>query len=295
MQILKIRKAFLALGLKEGDEKILRYLTTFSDIIPIQTLHCIHVLPKLKEINTFQAIGEGQLELDQEVLEAMIKKTITGWDHPDMPVIEFEIKEGHPLGQLIETLKEKKGDFVVIGQQVEAKDHGIMASQLIRKIDVDALIVPESAEPDITHIMVPIDFSPYSIRAVKAAIHIWEQLNKKPLISLVNVYELPNLSVYKISRDPDTFKAMIKERKEEALDLFISNHAPSIKEVARKVVIEKDLPGIPQYLLQYAEKEKVDFVIMGAKGYSNIELILIGSVTEKWLNKNQRIPTLVLK
>ena len=39
----------------------------------------------------------------------------------------------------------------------------------------------------------------------------------------------------------------------------------------------------------------VDLVVMGAKGHSKVELLLLGSVTEHFLGINSRVPTLVVK
>lgn len=59
--------------------------------------------------------------------------------------------------------------------------------------------------------------------------------------------------------------------------------------------MKKEKPGISKYILEFGRKEKVDFIIMGAKGHSKVENLLMGSVTEKLLTINDSIPTLVIK
>ena len=55
------------------------------------------------------------------------------------------------------------------------------------------------------------------------------------------------------------------------------------------------MPWIPHYIKEYAEENEVDFIVMGAKGHSKVELLLLGSVTEKLLSINNSIPTLIVK
>ena len=47
--------------------------------------------------------------------------------------------------------------------------------------------------------------------------------------------------------------------------------------------------------MDYAYDKKADLIVMGAKGHSQVELLLMGSVTEKVLAVNESIPTLVVK
>ena len=53
--------------------------------------------------------------------------------------------------------------------------------------------------------------------------------------------------------------------------------------------------GIAQYIMDYATSEEAGLIVMGAKGHSQVELLLMGSVTEKLLAINESIPTLVVK
>ena len=47
--------------------------------------------------------------------------------------------------------------------------------------------------------------------------------------------------------------------------------------------------------MDFAKQHNVDLIVTGAKGHSQVELLLLGSVTEKLLAINDSLPTLVVK
>jgi nucleotide-binding universal stress UspA family protein len=49
------------------------------------------------------------------------------------------------------------------------------------------------------------------------------------------------------------------------------------------------------YILHEAESRDVNLVVMGAKGHSKVELVLMGSVTEKVVRETESIPVWVVK
>jgi nucleotide-binding universal stress UspA family protein len=61
-----------------------------------------------------------------------------------------------------------------------------------------------------------------------------------------------------------------------------------------KLMMQKE-PGVAQYILDAVDEANSDLVVMGAKGHSKVELLLLGSVTEKLLALNEHIPTLIVK
>jgi nucleotide-binding universal stress UspA family protein len=54
-------------------------------------------------------------------------------------------------------------------------------------------------------------------------------------------------------------------------------------------------PGIGSYIMDTVTDAGADLVVMGAKGHSHVERLLMGSVTEKVLALTTQIPVLVVK
>lgn len=295
-----ISTALVALQLGPTDEIILNYMDFLASRIPIGTAYFIHVLPKFDLFNALYEREQESLvsnyELNDEVIGRMgtkIKGRITAMEANH---IEFDVREGDPLEELLHDTEDLGADLVVIGQRAGKGYHGILAKNLARKADCNALIVPEKAtKPEIRTIVVPVDFSSHSVLALRTALGIRRRLDEKVRVICLNVYDLPNFSMYRVQKSREEIKKMLSEDREEAFKNFIENYAPEDAGKIEIALVEREQPDTVSFILEFAEKEKADMIVIGAKGHSKVELLLLGSVTEKLLSENKQIPTLVVK
>jgi nucleotide-binding universal stress UspA family protein len=290
---LEIVQALLALELADVDHPMLDFFNFFSSQIPVGAAHLIHVLPNIDFFH--ETNGLSPYEIDQEVINRMeeeIKGRLPG-NHSIY--LQFDIKQGDPLEEILRDAEEIDADLVVMGNRSDTEVHNVPAQNLVRKVKGNALVIPDQAKPQITHILVPIDFSANSIRALQAALALNQQLDKPARITCVNVYDMPNLSVYKLGRSREQLKALIEEDRNSAFQAFLHTYAGEQEENIQTALIERDLPGISRYIYDYAQEKGADLVVMGAKGHSKVDLLLMGSVTEKWLSINDKIPSLIVK
>ena len=284
-------RAVIGLGLSHPDNPMLNYLRFFFGKIPVPSLRFVHVMPRVE----FFASGEvTSLEMDEKILAAMQSEISAAFPKANKMDAELEVKVGDPLAGLLAEIKEEKADIAVIGRREEGH-HSIKARKLARRAKCPVLIVPEEAEARMTHIMVPVDFSEYSTLALETALAIRREVDPSAKVSCVHVYELPDLSPYRIQRTPEEMATMIEEDRREALNAFLAEQLGDDQEGVEAVVINKNMPGITQYLLEFAEDAEVDFIVMGAKGHSKLELLLLGSVAENLITDNEEIPLLIVK
>lgn len=139
-------------------------------------------------------------------------------------------------------------------------------------------------------ILVPIDFSKRSEFASKMAARIAKKSNST--IYLLHLIELPtgivdmgagsNFSI------PESmlYLRKVKERIIEFKDTFFHKNT----DVHHSIRFQNPYQGI----LKYAEKIEADIIVMGSKGHSEFEEILIGSNTEKVV-RTSKIPVIVVK
>lgn len=140
-------------------------------------------------------------------------------------------------------------------------------------------------------ILVPVDFSEQAKYAAKAATDIARISNSK--IYLLHMLELPtgviDPSSYGSSSNTPTALLFLK-RAHEKFEEF--KKLPFFKglDVEDSVQFHKAFDGI----IEESEKQKVDLIVMGSKGTSGLEEMLVGSNTEKVV-RNSNIPVLVIK
>ena len=289
----------VALELGPTDNKILEYLDFFTKEIPTGAAYFLHVLPKFDLLNTMMEREARALvsnyEINDEVITRMERKIRSRLTDDHTVHIEFDVKEGNPLEELLEDTNDVKADLVVIGQRSGASQHGILAKNLARKAPYNAMVIPDKAKPRIKKILVPVDFSEYAIKALRTAVALNLELYERAEIVCLNIYEVPNLSVYKIQKTKEQFQDMLEKDHRDAFTAFLNTHIPEHKDNIKVELACREGAGIAQYIMDYAVNNQADLIVMGAKGHSQVELLLMGSVTEKLLAINETTPTLVVK
>lgn len=140
------------------------------------------------------------------------------------------------------------------------------------------------------NILVPVDFSSSCKYASKLAIKIAKKTNAK--ISLIHLIELPKGIVDMGSRSkfsiPESM-LYLKKVKEKLLHFIDTNFSKNTN-VDYFIKLNTPYKGI----LKHAEKMDTDLIIMGYRGHSEFEEIVIGSNTEKVVRSSKR-PVIVVK
>ncbi len=294
----EIQKAVVALKLLEKQANLLPYLNFFQSQVPLKSIDFVHVIP---QFDAFHAFVDGQragfrnlVALNEAVHNEMKEAVENFFDVSEKGNCSFEIREGNPLEEMLAVSEKVNPDLNVIGQSSGSSRHGIMARKLASKTDSNALIVPDQAKAQLKKILVPIDFSPLSGKALQTAYAIAQQSDSKPEIHCINVYEMPDVNVYSIQKGHKQFKEMVESDRGTAFKRFTEKYLGTTEDIKLDLV-EKMMPGIANYIYDFAKDNKSDLVIIGAKGHSKVEKLLLGSVTERLLTINDQIPTIIIK
>ena len=139
-------------------------------------------------------------------------------------------------------------------------------------------------------LLVPIDFSTHSKNALKYAIPFAEQFSAS--IDLIYVVE-PAIYPADFSIGQVGFPNIedeLRTRGSNELDELIG------KEIANRVPTRRVVrTGKPFYeILQYAEEENIDLIVIATHGHSNVEHIFFGSTAEK-IVRRAPCPVLVVR
>jgi len=134
---------------------------------------------------------------------------------------------------------------------------------------------------DIKKIMVALDFTPYSKGTFDYAFKIAKNLDARLVVaSIINSRDISAVAMvasmgYEI--DSDHYVEGVKTERENMLDDFIEK-----SDIDREYVRTIFKVGNPTVeLLKLIVTEKVDMVVMGVKGRTDLEHIFVGSVAEK--------------
>ena len=138
-------------------------------------------------------------------------------------------------------------------------------------------------------ILVAVDGSPISNKAVKFAISLVRQLAEPPKITLFYADPpLLNAAAIKLGA------VAVKEYHGGNIQ-FATKTARTALNRAHVVFDEEDVVAIPaEAIVRFAQKGKYDMIIMGSRGRSGLTGLLLGSVTSKVI-ANCEIPVTIAR
>ena len=139
-------------------------------------------------------------------------------------------------------------------------------------------------------ILVPVDGSKNSLKALKYAINLANSLNSSSTITVVSVHD--DASFYYI----DQFASY-----EEIRKILIENSQTELKP-AQKLLANTDIKhsfiieigNVSETIINIANKEKVSLIVLGSRGKSEISDVLLGSVSNRVSHKAKQ-PVLIVK
>ncbi len=143
----------------------------------------------------------------------------------------------------------------------------------------------------LTRIIVPVDLDQHTQKIVDFAVHMANKLDCE-IVFLHSVESIESVAMGEMAMvhfSYEEFNAAHAEQAEKSLAEVISKASEKCKKCRSKVVIGDAVDTI----LQFAENEKADMIIMGTHGKRGIEKILIGSVAERVL-KGAHCPVLTM-
>lgn len=179
---------------------------------------------------------------------------------------------------VMEEIEREDYDVIVMGRtgKKEKQSHlGSVAEKVSRHSDIPVLVTGEKTT--ISKILVPIDGSKTSERALECGAALVEKLNAKLTLLYVQESRLFGMR-------PDVTKAIGKG--------ILANAAKRMKEMSHDEKLESGHPA--RKISEIAENEDFDVIVMGATGHSGIGRLLLGSVSNHVLHYTNH-PVLIVK
>lgn len=146
-------------------------------------------------------------------------------------------------------------------------------------------------------ILIPTDGSKSSLNAVKYAAKLASTLRTKNTITLINVHDEAGLLYADQFAGVPNVTINLEEMHDYLLDLS-RKELKSAQNILDKAGIKHDMiigiGRVTDEILEVANKDKYDLIIMGSKGRSAFADLLVGSVAQRVLHAAKQ-PVLLVK
>ena len=255
-------------------------------------LELLYVLQKkaLDELQVLIGQDNGKLydsirtQAEKE-LSQLIKNDVTS-------LLGKEIKYHLIEGELLESIKSQVNildpDLLIMGAQ--RKDFirqlvlGTTAERTLRMSLRPVLIVKQLPIEAYKSVLVPVDFSPWSLRAIKLALAVAPESE----LILMHVYEVPFEGKLRLAGEKE--EVILRYREKARMNAFDRIEQIAIdagldsKENWHSIVIRGD---VERCILEQEDAQHADLIVLGKHGYGMIEELLLGSRTKQILTQSK--------
>ena len=289
-------RMLVALDLSNKDVQLFDFAGFLTDFFGLEKIYFVHIVPNLEVPNSdtglFYRINDPEHPVDEKITQHIQQQLTDLFWHSGEVETEIEVIEGKPYQKLIHWLDVKQIDLLLVGKKNLSEGSGITPQRIARKAKTTIFFAGENSFATPEKVLVPLDFSQPSVRALKLALKLKA---KDPSISIkaINVISTAttapeigisyaNLVFMLKENSAKSYRSLLEK---EAIDpVLIDFHIETFKST-----------NIATCISNYCEKEDFDLIITGATGQSNLESFLFGSVTESLVKLTSKASVLVVR
>jgi nucleotide-binding universal stress UspA family protein len=254
------------------------------------SLDLVHVasLAPLEELRRFAA--NIPAELEQRILDAAreeVRELAAALLQHHGVSAGVRVVSGPLLAQLAAQADETSADLIVLGAHgASFMRHlllGSTAERMISRASRSMLVVKQTAHERYRNVLVPVDFSPSSVPALRHA----RAVAPSAEIVLLHAFEVPFEGKLRFAGvDDDTVRHYRLAAKQEALQKLraLCDEAELPRHAARLMVLHGD-PS--RRIIEQEQEQDCDLIAIGKHGESMLEDLLLGSVTRRVLSESQ--------
>lgn len=285
------KRVLVPLNLGGLDATCVRYAGMISRVFGSERVYFVHIA---KQLEYPDSILDDLPELGQvprDMIEGVMRDTVGAhFGSPEGDAdIRYEDSDGSVVEELLRRVRRFKIDLIITGKGAGKQDAGDVPEKLARKSPCSVLVVPERSEPRISRILVPLDYSDHSSRALRRAMNMARAVGNASLICL-HAFTVPPVYV-QIGKTYEEFTEIIKGHAAKAFEAYIRDFdVGGLSVTPLFVPDERPSTAIEKTI----ESGMPDLVVMGARGRTDVAAVLLGSTTERVIRRTT-VPVLAVK
>lgn len=248
--------------------------------------HVVHVLDTIVVTEVESRLSEYK----QQVRQELIRDARVAWEAfskgiPGSASLQFEAVVNNRIVGLIERVQGHGAQLLVIGATGKL-GIGTMASGCIRRAAVDVLAVREETTNPFRRILVGVDLSEGSRCALERAVQLARE-ESAALDVLYVVQSTSSLFPFAISlgTTSDATQGELLRASRAQLEAFVQPFQAQLAGVEMTLRVEVSA-GHGSGILDVANDQGHDLIVVGRRGRSNLREVLLGSTAEQVLARS---------
>lgn len=290
----QIKTLIVCLDQTSMDDTLVKFASYITKINQTKKIYFTNIIRNLhipKEVlKEFPNLIDNMVEERKSQMREVVERN---WEGHTEAEFVYTVKEGQLAKKVLKLAHEKSADMVVVGRKVQLPGSGVGAQRLARRASCTLMIIPENSVANISRILVPSDFSAYSKDALEEAILISEKNDRKIEIFCQNVYTVPS-GYHFTGKSYEEFAAIMKTHAEIQYKKFIRKIDTKGVKITPLYTKDED-DDLAQDIIKMAMEIDAHGIIIGAKGRTAATALFLGSMAERLIQLNDKIPLLVTR
>ncbi len=205
--------------------------------------------------------------------------------HPET-VVSIEAVQDSPVYSILKKSQEIDADLIIMNR---ITDDSSMAKKVARKSSCSLMLVPEGADPEFKHVIVPTDFSKYSRDALEIAL-AFADAQKISTVSIYHAFQLP-FGFKRTHISKEDFESDLTKHFRQQADIFLSEI--DLRGIQINTLVECK-PLVPQAIAMATDENHADLLMVGSRGHNALASLLLGNTAEAILEQTKR-PIVIVK
>lgn len=290
-----LKKILVCLDLSDLDETLIKFASFIVDTGDVQKVIFVNIIRNFnipEEVNKeFPRLLETAIVERKEKLKAVVDAYFTS--KKEEVIFTYMVKQGIAAKKILKISKEKEVDLIIAGRKNKLVGTGVVTQRLARRASRNLLIIPEGSEPKLNKFLVPNDFSDYSKIAMEEAVSIASNMEEEVKIICQNVFTVPVGYSY-TGKSYEEFASIMEHHAKIDFKKFIKEIDVKGLRIDEEYTLDRDDDPVNDIYHMALEKQ-VDAIIVGAKGRTATTAIFLGSMAERLIQLNAKVPMLVVR
>jgi len=283
-------RALVFLDLSEMDLTLMRQIAQLNKTFEIDKLYVAHYI----ELQEFTGDLKAHFPNLDRPIEDILNEELTeraqeaGLKTEKIEVVLFQ--DGSK-DNMTDWINQSDVDFCILGKKIVYRGTGIFSGRMARLLHKPILFTTETSRLEIEHLIVAIDFSPFSKKALEFALPLLT--NNEQKLTAYHVFRLPGAYFPFVGGNTRNLEDEQAEDKLKRLRKFVADTKKA--DDIELVVEHAGEKTLGKTIYDYAKSHFTDLIVVGVKGNTDKDELLIGSVAEQLIAVDKDLPVLLVK
>jgi nucleotide-binding universal stress UspA family protein len=300
----KLKRWLVPLRLDKSDESLLAYVSYIASQIEPEAIEFLHITQSHR-----LPLGFGHHLPQVSRLSAEDKKVemqLAVYKHFEpKQEFNFEVIKGKKVHTILQETVNFGAGLTFLPWDDETPETQTIARKITRKTCSSVWLVPQGFKPRLQTALIPVDFSIYSHRALRIAMDLTQKGNLKSIYcqhvylsanyyedTLVTTLDEVNEREKRILKREKDLRKYFEEELREYLLAFDFNSRYCLQQVDS---LDHRRESVYTKINDLARTMEPDLLIMGSRGLTGVNSVMLGGVTDNVLREFAGTPFLVLK